>query len=308
MEGEVVAHSKEEMEKNSDKWVRFFEQKYPGVEYFLYLLDEPAPKDYSKVEQWASWIKNNPGPGKRLQTFVTKDIITLSKFMPSVSIGVVGWGDTQTWESFFSEAHSIAKRYWAYNGMRFSDGSFMIEDEGVSPRVLAWAQFKCHIDRWFYWQSTGYLNTDRGGYETNVFNEAATFGGIPSYNPSYGETAGGYGNGDGVLFYPGTDKLFPKDSYGIPGPIASLRLKLWRRGIQDVDYLTLAAKVNPVAVKAIVQKMIPKVLWEVGVSDPKDPTWVKTSVSWSVNPDDWEKARRELADIILSGNAKKTAQ
>ena len=32
------------------------------------------------------------------------------------------------------------------------------------------------------------------------------------------------------------------------GPFASLRLKLWRRGIQDVDYLTLAAAINPSAV------------------------------------------------------------
>ena len=35
--------------------------------------------------------------------------------------------------------------------------------------------------------------------------------------------------------YPGTDKIFKKQSYGIRGPIASLRLKFWRRGIQDVS-------------------------------------------------------------------------
>jgi hypothetical protein len=34
------------------------------------------------------------------------------------------------------------------------------------------------------------------------------------------------------------------------------------------------------------------------VSDPEDPTWVLTDISWSIDPDDWEAARAELADII----------
>jgi hypothetical protein len=34
------------------------------------------------------------------------------------------------------------------------------------------------------------------------------------------------------------------------------------------------------------------------VSDPQDPTWVRTDISWSTDPDDWEAARAELADII----------
>jgi hypothetical protein len=108
-------------------------------------------------------------------------------------------------------------------------------------------------------------------------------------------------NGDGVLFYPGTDRVFRDESYGLVGPIASLRLKYWRRGIQDVDYITLAAEVNPRAVAAIVEKMVPKVLWENGVNDPTDPTWVFAPISWSIDPADWETARRQLANIIEGG-------
>ena len=75
-------------------------------------------------------------------------------------------------------------------------------------------------------------------------------------------------------------------------------MKFWRRGLQDVDYLTLAARKDPARVKSIVDKIIPKVLWEYGVSDPGDPTWVTTDISWSTNPDVWEAARMQLADII----------
>jgi hypothetical protein len=48
--------------------------------------------------------------------------------------------------------------------------------------------------------------------------------------------------------------------------------------------------------------MVPKVLWEYGVEDPGDPTWVLTDISWSTDPDDWEAARAELADIIEGGS------
>ena len=79
------------------------------------------------------------------------------------------------------------------------------------------------------------------------------------------------------------------------GPFASLRLKHWRRGIQDVDYLNLAAAIDPAQTAQIVVNMIPRVLWQVGVTDPDDPTWVLTDISWSTDPDVWEEARAELA-------------
>jgi hypothetical protein len=84
----------------------------------------------------------------------------------------------------------------------------------------------------------------------------------------------------------------------VQGPFASLRLKHWRRGIQDVDYLTLAAVISPTRTAEIVAGIVPTVLWEYGVSDPEDPTWLLADISWSTDPDDWEAARAELADII----------
>ena len=101
-----------------------------------------------------------------------------------------------------------------------------------------------------------------------------------------------------MLFYPGTDQVYPAESYSLQGPIASLRLKHWRRGIQDMDYLALAAQIDPTAVQNLVQQMVPKAMWEYGVATLADPTWVRTDISWSVNPADWENARRQLAHII----------
>ena len=44
--------------------------------------------------------------------------------------------------------------------------------------------------------------------------------------------------------------------------------------------------------------MLPKALWEYGVSNPMDPTYVLTEISWSRDPDAWEAARATLASII----------
>jgi hypothetical protein len=131
-----------------------------------------------------------------------------------------------------------------------------------------------------------------------VFSKAQTFGNLDEVDPILGETGWNYVNGDGVLMYPGSDAHYPEDDYGLMGPFASLRMKHWRRGIQDVDYLTLAEAINPTRTAEIVNHMVPQVLWEYGVSDPEDPTWVSTDISWSTDPDDWETARAALAGII----------
>ena len=98
--------------------------------------------------------------------------------------------------------------------------------------------------------------------------------------------------------------IYPANSYGINGPITSLRLKHWRRGIQDVDYLVLASQINQTAVQNLVDQMVPKAVWENQCADPaNDCSYFVGPISWSENPDDWERARSKLANIIDPENA-----
>lgn len=293
-------NSRDSMWKNSDKIVTFFDESYPHVEYFLYLLDEPKQKDYAMVEQWARWVKENPGPGKRLKTLSTIALPQQQMHMPSVDIAFMYWGQRDVWEQALAKLEAENGEVMTCNGWRPSSGTFMIEDEGVALRVNGWIQFKHGISKWFFWASTNYRNPSFVNYETNVFKEACTFGRKrEKIDPKYGETGDGYGNGDGVLFYPGTDTVYTEDSYGLQGPIASLRLKLWRRGLQDFEYLRLAMKRDPEAVKVLIHEMVPSSLWELGVTDKNDPTYVHAGISWTASPDRWEDARRRLVDIIL---------
>ena len=296
-----------EMWTNTDAWVTWFEtQSFTSpTEYFLYLIDES--EDFPQTEHWAQWMDENPGPGRRLMSMATMALPHAATNTPSLDIPTswMGVGLTDVWQNAVdSHVTSSDKRFYMYNSNRPGSGSFAVEDDGVALRELAWGQFKKGIDRWFYWEST-YYNNDQGNTgQTNLFQQAHTFGDLDEVDSVLGETGWNYLNGDGVLLYPGTDTRYPADSYGVHGPFSSLRLKHWRRGIQDVDYLTLAATINPARTTEIVNSIIPKILWEVGVTDPEDPSWVLADISWPTDPDVWEAARAELADIIEGASSR----
>lgn len=197
-----------------------------------------------------------------------------------------------------------------YNGKRPLIGSFATEDDGVALTTIPWVQYRLGIDWWFYWESTYYFN-----YTTNennrVFEDALTWGESTrtdtpgDYNFSgKGETGNVYGNGNGLLLYPGTNLKQPIDSYGVDGPFASIRLKMWRRGIQDMEYVEAAkAKVagTPneanalVFINAIVEAGVPSALWEIGVATEDDPGYQYADVSWEIDPDFWSSLRGFLA-------------
>jgi hypothetical protein len=291
------------MRLHTNNWENWFQQHSPETERFLYLIDESP--NAAQIETWSRWMLDNPGPGGQLRSFATIGLPRADAEAPSLAIvaSTIGVGMPSQWQPLADVyTGDPRKRFYLYNAHRPASGSSATEDDGVAMRELVWGQYKKGINRWFIWESTYYRDFQGGRGETNVFQNAQTFGGAPTFNANLGLTGWNYANGDGVLLYPGTDRIFPADSYGVMGPFASLRLKYWRRGIQDVDYITRAAAIDPAQVQAIVDEMIPKVLWDYGVNDPNDPTWVRTAISWSSNPDVWEAARRRLADIIVAAS------
>lgn len=296
----------ESMHVHSDAWIRWFQRYFPNVEKFIYLIDEST--DYEQMQQWAHWIKTNPGPGRQLKSFATfLSLVDAINHVPDldISASLTLPAPRELLQSTLDRVRreSPEKSVYLYNARRPGTGSFATEDDGVALRELPWGQYKKGIDRWFFWESSYYRDYQGERGDVNVLEVAQTLGMNRASHELYGRVGTNYSNGDGVLLYPGTDMLFPQNSYGVRGPLVSLRLKHWRRGIQDIDYITLASRINPTRVAAIVNRMVPRVLWDLGVTDPLQPTWVRAGISWSVNPDDWENARRELADIIVGGRA-----
>jgi hypothetical protein len=296
-------HGQSGMNQHSDAWASWFARNAPNTEYFLYLADEL--QDLNPVENWAKMLLKNSGAGRQMKTLATSYLPHAAKAAPSLDIPVstLFVGAANEWQPLVDRYTSDSrKRFWMYNGHRPATGSFATEDDGVALRQLEWAAFKKKVQRWFFWESTYYNNFQGNTGEMNVFRTAHTFGYSSLNDSSKGRTGLNYANGDGILFYPGTDKVFPSDSYGVDGPLASLRLKHWRRGVQDYDYLAMASATDAATVKAIINSMIPKVLWENGIADPNDPSWVRCDISWPIDPDKWEIARAQLISLITGVN------
>ena len=222
------------MHQNADAWQGFFDERFPETTAYLYLIDEST--DYAQIEAWAQQVDRAPGPGSRLATMATLGIREGVERTPSLD--VVGNAFILASEATRTAIDRLladpGKELVLYHGYRPAGGTYMIDDDGVALRVNPWAQRKLGVDRWFTWESTYYKNFQFGRGDTDVMNQAQTFGSVTGVDPALGETGALYANGDGVLFYPGTDTVFPESSYGVDGPFASLRLKAWRRGIQDV--------------------------------------------------------------------------
>ena len=232
------------------------------------------------------------------------------------------------------------KETCVYNPQRISAGGFETDDEGTDPREFAWAAYYKNAGRMFYWSADQYYSSSfaASGWNNDLFNIISTWGGAkfatdqtaPEFtNDPYAGTVvatstsgGSNSNGDGVLLYPSYDATNASpvwspynavdEQYNVPkGVFASLRLKYWRRGIQDVDYLTKANAVNPLATAQVVDCMLnaqhyskPNALWDFRYSwepFPYGETGKATGplVSWSEDPDVWEGARMQLAKIIL---------
>jgi len=263
--------------EESDRWVTWFAQHAPKVEYFLYLTDEPEQDRFAWIKERADWIHHNPGPGKKLPIFVTKWPA------PGLAGAVDIWCSAaiDAKQAPFAEARARGERVWLYQAYRPGTPGDVLDEYGIAFRIKPWIAHQHDIPRWFTWESTHWKpNSNEVQRRMNLFEDPIIFTSGKPFTTA---------NGDGTFFYPGQDRLFPEEDRGYPGPMSSVRMKMYRRGEQDVEYMWLAEQAGHGAeVKALLRERLPATLWEAGELP-----------SWSNHNADYERTRRELADLIV---------
>jgi glycosyl hydrolase family 123 len=268
----------------ADKWITLLSKNFPTATTFLYLPDEPGPSQYNYIRQLADNIHSNPGPGKALRTFVTKHYVKeLDSAIDIWDTGPLGY-DIKRAEA----ERQRGKQYWIYNGGRPAAGAIVIDSPATDPRATMWACFKHGVDNYFFWHGVHWQHNRQkvGERKQNVWENPITFDNRGQPNKPVADQ--GYINGDGVLIYPGEDKLHPEQDRGIAGPISTIQLANFRRGLQDHLYLTLAKKLKLDAViNEVLQSAVPRVFSDSG------PT-----VGFSEVGNDYERARYKLAQAI----------
>jgi hypothetical protein len=268
----------------SDAWVNWFTANAPNVDYFVYLTDEPGPDMYPWVIERAGWIHDNPGPGGSLPVLMTRGPI--DDLIGAIDI----WCMPPSYydPAAAAEAFARGEQMWLYASYRPWTTADCTDEYGIAWRAKAWIGHYRDIERWFTWESTHWNanpnEVDAGGWK-NVWENPITFwedsgGGVPC--------PGGTGNGDGTMFYPGQDAIYPDEDRGYPGPISSIRMKMYRRGIQDVEYMWLAEQGGHESeVDSLITSLIPHNMWEYA-----------TTPDWSNYNLDYDVGRWQLADLL----------
>ena len=166
----------------------------------------------------------------------------------------------------------------------------VIDAPATDARMLPWACFKHDVKVYFYWHAVHWRHNrqKQGERVQNVWANPITFDNRGQ--PDKPVASQSFANGDGVLIYPGEDKLHPAEDRGVAGPISTVQLANLRRGLQDHLYLTLARQRGlEAAVAEALQAVVPRVF-----SDAQD------QLGFAEDGDTFEAARYKLAKAIAA--------
>jgi hypothetical protein len=287
-------NSKDVWWQQSDAWVNWFEQNAPNTEIFKYMRDEPLGGGTSAIEDVktkSEWLHTNPGPGKRLMSYCTTGGLegalksefegyvdfwsVTEKYGTNWNNGILGYS-IHTANQYRNNGDKVA----LYNGTRPDFGTIVIDTDAIDFRSDLWIAWKYDVDQYFHWFANSYLDGSR------------------SFNP-FKESNRGTGNslrvGMSHIFYPGEEKEYPQDDRELKGPISSIRMKNWRRGQQDYEYLWLAQQAGYFSqIQTATNKVIPEALSE--ISNHKAPS------PWVTRGYEYEQQRKTLAELLNGGS------
>jgi len=269
---------------DANAWMTLLAERLPRARTLFYMPDEPGPDLFDSIRKTARVIHDIDGPGKSLPVFATHG------YTPELADAIDIWGvDSCSFDPARAKSERARGReMWPYNGCRPRAGSLVIDAPATDARMHGWATYKHEIPVYFYWHAAHWFHNQQAAPEhnrlQNVWSDPRTF--VKRYN-------GGLwiGNGDGVLVYPGEERLHDEEDRGIAGPVSTIQMANLRRGVQDHLYLSMAARCGREdVVRAALQAIVPAVFMDAGEKP-----------SFPERGDAYEEARRELAEAIAGG-------
>lgn len=233
---------------------------------FLLSLDESYDQpSVEKIEYFGRLLKKSGAKRLKYRIDGSYPMDTMDRLARVVDIAILGV------RSYVPERVQQLRKNgvedWFYSGMGFTDG------DPLGCRAMGWVSYRYGAASWTIWESD--------------FNSLRAW----QYPDTYREENGDVQNGLGMLIYRG-------ETMGLDEPVASIRLKLLRRGSQDYEYARLLAstKGGKEMADAIVRSVVNQPLGSNG-------TWGSPSM-WKHNPEDWERARFRMGELITTAVSK----
>ena len=302
-DGRVPALTDEQL-NNYTQAARAFQEHmsakgWSGRRFFAYIVDEPGIIDAraaANLRKLQEALDAGAGPGKiSLMWTSHTNPATLGKDPLTDLRGIIRWWSPNGQACdprFLTDRVKAGETVWFYHHGHPANGVHAVNATGVELRTWGTICWRYGLSGSFWWAVD---LSDR----QDPMNKAI-------YNPR--ETRWG----NGVMFYSGArlpDIGFPK----IDGPVSSLRMKAYRRGLQDYEYCWLLAQKGKRAIAdQAIRKVIPIAL-AVAVSAgqaPEDSEAADRSgaarrqrgavpgPSWSADVEDWYRMRAELAAAL----------
>jgi len=164
---------------------------------------------------------------------------------------------------------------WFYQNREPSVGGYCLDDETIGLRTWPVIVWKYGLDGCVLWECTF------TGESKDVW-----------IDPANSVTASGIHNLPALMMYPAKP--------GVAEPVASIRLKTFRRGAQDYEYLKiLEAAAGRQAAERILTPVLRNALHRPGRS-------YGAAGDWSHNPEDWQRMRLDVLKAVVEakGNRK----
>ncbi len=279
-------------ERNSARWQKeVLTNNWLSTRYFAYVFDEvdgPVDNSGADVKLSRTLIENAHRAMQDVQQAIDRgadevpiDLMWTSHSDPRQWLGdeeVDLVGITRLWvpnasaapSEFLQQRMQAGERAWFYHSGHPSVGVHAINASGIDMRSWGVITARYQLDGNLMWA------VNLGDIE------------FPYRLPVYKRGDDRFGNG--VLVYPGN--LLPEVGFAaIPGPVPSMRLKAWRRGLQDAELAELArANGHDVKVQHLLRKLVP-----VALADAHDRG--VREAQWSQNPADWVDLKINLLQL-----------
>jgi hypothetical protein len=249
----VDTSSDEAIRRDTQAWTELFSGSQ--VTPFAIPIDEPRDDAARARARHVAEVMGEAGAGRALLRGVTDearesygdsmDVFVSPKNIPGARRARSGRGE----------------RFWTYNGKPPSAGSMVLDTDGPGLRTWGVIAERYDVELWYAWEGLYFSDRYNGGGPTDVMHDPITF-------DERRHGGSDFGNGDGVLAY--------------PGPLPSLRLKALRRGLEDRLLLEeLRGCGGGATVNRILSQLVPRALGE--ASDR--PSWPEEETPWEVAHD-----------------------
>jgi hypothetical protein len=256
----VDTSSDESIARDVRSWLELF--RGTGVTPFAIPVDEPKTAvEKSRARHIAEVIGRSGGGRPGLLRGVT-DVAA-----PSYGDAIDVFLSPTNFATSLVARQASGERFWTYNGRPPQAGSMILDTDGVALRTWGWIAQRYDIELWYAWEGLYFSDRYNHGGPSNVLRDPITF-------DERSRGGSDWGNGDGLLAY--------------PGALPSLRLKALRRGLEDRLLLRELARCGGGDIaQRITRRVVPRALGQ-----------ARGEQSWSLEEPVWERARQEVLDAI----------